>query len=265
MKNWKHLASGLLGLLLLASLAGSAFAAGGTAKVSKAGIMYYDTVEVEPGEEYTDSAGNQIPAALAYTDSAGKTTNYLPVPMLQELLDMEIKWKENYNSIVFGYLGEDMEITSGFSQEGDMPTYPSKPVLGIQDGPYTEIDPSVVDRTKGFSVMSADKARIQSFTGSGEVDSFSPLNGQYIVYEVTNNSSDVVRSVVRRVRTLPGTEAQKFTTVDIQPGETLVRAFQLDSDAEDMACTLGFYAGIPPYKASADNITDVTISLMQYK
>jgi len=261
MKTWKRLASGLLSLVLLVSVTGTVFAAAGKLQTGTAGIVVLDEVKVDPGAEYT-ADGAKIPAVVAYVDAAGKTHNYLPVEMLPDLLNVDVSWSEARNSVV---LGPTIEGIAGFDpstynpeEDPMLKENPTSPVKDAVKGPFTEIDPKTVKTSEKPVMIVEDKTKVQSVTGFSSGGYFDPELGKYIVLKVTNNGTAPVTCLAGREMTLGGSE--RFTSVDIEPGKTLTRAFSIADGTDDIHGT--FVCGVRSTDSSEANIT---VSLMQYK
>lgn len=264
MKTWKQFMAGMFTVALLASLIGTALAAGGKLQASTAGVVVQGQAKVEPGKSYT--VGKQrIPAVVDYEAPNGKTYHYLPVQMYTDYLNIWNNWSKKQNSIVLGAFVEDTE-DSGWSveildEEKELNATPRTAELGVQVGPFTEISPSLVDMTKKPTQVIDNKTRVQSITGYGSTGTFLPENGKYILLTITNNGKHQVRCIAELPYTLGVQEA--FPNVAIEPGKTLTRAFQIaegTTSAQFMysvSTTLGSW--------SAPEGADVTVTFMQYR
>ena len=263
MKNLKSFVSGMLAMVLAVSLVGTAAAAAGKLQIGTAGVIILDKVKVEPGKPYT-ADGADIPAVVTYQDPSGKIHNYLPVELLTSLLRIPSSWSETRNSVVLGvamerFTPENTPATGHVYPGGKKPGNPTEPVLGQTLGRFTEIDPETVDTTEGPTGIAEDQTRIQTVTGFSSEGVFIPENGKYVVFTVTNNGQKTVTCQVGLDIVLGRFE--RFPSVDIEPGKTLTRAFEIaDGTPEEQAGLVCAVRGfLPSYGA------DVTVSLMQYK
>lgn len=261
MKKWIRIFTGMLVMAAAICLAGSVAAAGGQIQVRNAGVVICDEVRVKPGENYVSSDKRTAPGVLTYTDSSGKTTDYLPVTLLSDLVDLQVSWSEERDSIVVGSTNENASVTFDYFIVGEEnpSDNPSSPVFGAKVGPFTEVDPKVVDRTQSPGLVCQDNTRVQCDHGYSYEDIFYPDIGKYIVVDVTNYGKTPVTFMAGRSPTLGTWE--RFVNVDIAPGETLTRAFSIDEDAELLKSTLccgirGVYV---------QDMVDVSFSMKQYK
>jgi len=261
MKKMRKLTSLLLALVMvfIACLAGSAAAAGEKIQASKAGVAVNDVIKVKLGESCTTSDGQRVPVVVTYTDAAGKATNYLPTSLLSDLLDLQITWSDKQNSVMLGNTMENVELETHVYPGGKIPANPSSPVMGTTHGPFTEVNPSAVDRMESPVGIDEDKTRVQPVTGFTTVGCYLASDGKYVVVEITNNGKTSVTSVVGRTRTLGGSE--RFTSVDVAPGKTLTRAFSIAENAEEQKSILSCSVR----GAKVTDAIDVTVSLKQYK
>ena len=260
MKKMKKLTSLLLVLVMSLALAVPCFAAAaGKVQFNLAGVYLHDNVKVNPGEDYTVD-GKKIPAVITYEDTAGSTNNYLPVQMISDLVDIPISWSEKRNSIVLGSTMENAVISTGNSLEGTLHQNPKKPTLGMVVGPFTEISPSKVNTKERPVGIVDDKTKVQTVTGFGTGGTFLPTDGKYIILTVTNNGKGEVACIAGRTPVMG--QFQDFPAVNIDPGKTLTRAFEIaDGILSEKA---GFSVSI----YSKDDVVDeanITVSLMQYK
>lgn len=259
MKNFKSFISGMLVMAMAICLAGSASAASDQIQVSKAGIVLSNKIRVQPGARYVSTDGREAPAVLTYTDSSGRTTDYVPLTLLDDLVDIESSWSEKRNCIVLGQNLDGVQASFEVYPGGKMTSKnPSSPVLGEKVGPFTTVAPSAVDQTQPYVGCDADKERIQG-RGYEASTVFLAETGKYVVLEVTNNGDNSITCYAGRERTL-GIQ-QRFSEVDIAPGKTLTWAFQADENAETMKSVL--YAGIRGTDVLEG--VDATFSMKQYQ
>lgn len=87
-----------------------------------------------------------------------------------------------------------------------------------------------------------------------------PIQGDYIIYTVTNNGQKRQYTTVLHQNPLDAAQAEPFSKVLVKPGETLVRVFHVGEAPNDMDCYLTFGVGEDYDRASG---SDVTVSLKQ--
>lgn len=252
--------SGALALVLLASLTGAAFAAAGKLEIGTGGVIVMDQVKAKPGEEYTVD-GKKIPAVVTYTDASGKSHNYVPVEMIPDYLDIPSSWSEKRNSVVLGPTTEGAEyhVTSGGPDSSLRNSIADAPVLGRKVGPLTEIDPKTVDTSEGPLLILEDKTKVETYTGFDSTVRANAMHGKHLVLTITNNGSNPLISRAGRTYTLNGYEG--LSSVKIEPGQTLVRAFEIDDEVDRIRNN--FVSSIMQYYNTVR--FNVTVSLMQYK
>lgn len=257
----KQFMAGMFTVALLASLIGTALAAGGKLQASTAGVVVMGQTKVEPGKTYT--VGEQsIPAVVDYEAPNGKTYHYLPVQMYTDYLNIQNKWSEQRGSIVLGHDKEAQNIQiRRVTDEEQLNEQPKNATLGVRVGAFTEVSPSLVDTTKKPTQVIDNKTRAQSITGYSSTGTFLPENGKYILLTITNNGKHQVRCIAELPYTLGVQEA--FPNVAIEPGKTLTRAFQIAEGTTaaqfmySVSTTLGSW--------SAPEGADVTVTFMQYR
>jgi len=259
--NWKPFVSGMCAMALLVSLTGTAFAAAGKLEIGTGGIVVADQVKVKPGTEYA-ADGKQIPAVVTYEDASGETHNYVPVEMISDYLDIPTSWSEKRNSVVLGPTSEGAVYQIFTDTDPVNPIRDSivkSPVLGARVGPFTEIDPKTVDMSEGPKGIMEDETKVETYTGFDTEDYINPQNGKHIVLTITNNGSSKVISRAGRAFMYVGYDA--LSRVEIEPGQTLTRAFAIDDDADRV------YRDFVSSIISSDHIEtmNVTVSLMQYE
>ena len=261
MKKLRPFFSGMLAMAMMITMVGTAFAAAGKLQVGTAGILVMDQVRVKPGEEYSVN-GKKIPAVVSYADASGTTYNYLPVQMMDDFLNVDVAWSEKRNSVVLGPTIESVESIDPSTYNPDEDPFlkenPTSPVKGAIVGPFTEIDPKTVKTSEKPVLIAEDKTKVQTVTGFSSGGYFNPKRGKYIVLKVTNNGTAPVTCLAGREMTLGGSE--RFTSVDIETGKTLTRAFSIADGIDDIHGT--FVCGVRSTDSSEANIT---VSLMQYK
>lgn len=261
--------AGILTVLLIAAMAGTALAAGGRLQAGSAGVVVLDKVKVEPGGTYT--VGKEtIPGVVDYQAANGKTYHYLPVEMFTDYLNVWNSWSEKRNSVVLGATMEGQElqvqVVTGDKEtlkEKALNERPKTAELGLCVGPFTEVSPSLVDTTKEPTQVVDDKTRAQSITGYGSSGTFLPENGRYILLTITNNGTSQVRCQAG----LPITMGvwDRFPSVALDPGKTITRAFQIAEGTTAEAAEFVYSASPMLSYLDAPDGADVTVSLMQYR
>ena len=242
---------GVLTLSLAASVAGFAQASE-TLQVlyNQAGISLFSEEKVSKGDYYTAPNGQKVPSVITYIDSKGGTTNYLSVRQIAELLGIEIAWNSKTGNVD---IEPRPETNIGNVQIGNQSAPTTIPKYGEKVGPFTEIDPAQVDTEQDCVVSTATVRTISTAGTSGlEVPCFAEY-ANHIVYTVTNNG-DNPQLVSVRQKTPMGT-THSFTTVLLPAGETLCRAFYLESGAEDIQSVLEF--GTIGYMNLETDVTEV--------
>lgn len=210
-----------------------------------------DVVKVKPGDSYPVD-GQRLPTAVTYTGTDGKLYYYLPAQMMSDYFNVRLGWNEEQNSVVLG--------ASSSGEAGPKGPNPTKPTIGARVGPYKEIAASGVDMKQSPSLICDDKTHVQTVTGVHGGSSFLAANGKYAVLRVTNNGKERITCLVGQPALLG--DPVYFPAVDIEPGHTLTRAFELDGgtpmEKDDLLFDIRGAAG-----TSAP--VDATFSLMQFK
>lgn len=252
MKKYKSFFTGMLAMISILVLSGTALAASGQLQISGAGLVIMDVVKVKPGDSYPVD-GQRLPTAVTYTGTDGKLYYYLPAQMMSDYFNVRVGWSEEQNSVVLG---------ASSSNEASQPKgpNPTKPTIGARVGPYKEIASRDVNTKQRPSLIIDDKTRVQTVTGIHMGSSFRPENGKYVIFRVTNNGKERVTCLAGQPAMLG--EPIYFPAVDLEPGHTLTRAFELDGDAPMENDNLLFdIRGA----AGTSAPVDVTFSLMQFK
>ena len=263
MKTWKQFMAGMLTVVLIASMAGTALAAGGKLQVGSAGVVVLDKVKVEPGGTYTVGK-EQIPGVVDYQAANGKSYHYLPAQMLTDYLNIWNNWSEKRKSVVLGATMEGVELEARVvTKEEALNERPKTAELGVSVGPFTEVSPSLVDTTKEPTQVIDDKTRAQSITGYGNSGIFLPENGKYILLTITNNGTTQVRCQAGLPLRLGVWD--RFPSVALDPGKTLTRAFQIAEGTTAEAAEFIYNASPMLSFMEAPDGADVTVSLMQYR
>lgn len=272
MKCLKSRSQFLLGMvvtLLAVLLVGSASAvATGQVSFNQIGIRLFGESKVTAGESFKASNGQEVPSVITYTDAAGGKTNYLSVRQISDLLDAEVSWNSEVNTVDFAtYNGPAVQPTfQGVLGSGDEETpspFPNKAEIGVIHGAFQEIDPPTVDTSSDPAGTLLRNTRITADrTGFPSISySFHPAAGKYVLFQVTNNGTTTQAVTVERVKTVSNNRTEPFSTVTLAPGQTVTRAFSISSDSSRLERTLEF--GVDPIGRPAG--VDITVSLMQYK
>lgn len=252
MKRYKSFFAGVLAMLSVLTLTGTALAASGRLQISSAGLVIMDEEKIKPGDSYLVD-GYRIPAAVAYTGTDGKPYYYLPAQMMSDYFNVRLGWSEEQNSVVLGALA------SGTASRPKGPN-PTKPTLGARVGPYKEVAAKTVDTKRQPSLICDDKTHVQTVTGIHGGGSFLATNGKYAVLRVTNNGKERITCLAGQPALLG--EPTYFPAVDIEPGNTLTRAFELDGGTPKENDELLFeILGA----AGTSGQVDATFSLMQFE
>ena len=261
MKNLKSFFSGMLAMAMIMTLTGTAVAAAGKLQVGTSGVVVLDQVKVKPGEEYAVE-GKKIPAVVTYSNASGQTHNYVPVDMISDYLDIPTSWSEKRNSVVLGPTSEGAEYHITTSDDPDNPIRNSivkAPVFGKKVGPLTEIDPKTVDTSEGPLLILEDETKVDTYVGFDSTVRANVMHGKHLVLTITNNGTNPLISRAGRTYTLNGYES--LSSVKIEPGQTLVRAFEIDDEVDRIRNN--FVSSIMQYYNTER--FNVTVSLMQYK
>lgn len=260
---------GMAVMLVIALLVGSVSAvAAGQVSFNQAGVRLFGEPRVTAGESYKAANGQEVPSVITYTDEAGGKTNYLSVRQISDLLDAEVSWNSELNSVDFAtYNGPNTEPkVHGVLVTGDeeVPSpFPNEAELGATHGAFTEIAPETVDTSgEPASTLLKDTRITAERTGFPTLAyGFHPMAGKYVVFQVTNNGTKTQAVTVERVKTISNSRTEPFTTVTLAPGQTVKRAFSISSNSTQLERTLEF--GVDPIDRP-DGV-DITVSLMQYK
>ncbi len=251
MKKYTSFFAGMLVMISVLALSGTALAASGQLQISGAGLVIMDVVKVKPGDSYPVD-GQRLPTAVTYTGTDGKPYYYLPAQMMSDYFNVRLGWSEEQNSVVLGASSSDAAGPKGPN--------PTKPTIGAKVGPYKEVAAKTVDTKQKPSLISDDKTHVQTVTGVHGGSSFLAANGKYAVLRVTNNGKERITCLVGQPALLGA--PVYFPAVDIEPGHTLTRAFEQDGGAskenDDLLFDIQGAAG-------TSGAVDVTFSLMQFK
>lgn len=267
---------GIVATLIVVSLAGTASAAtNGQVSFNQIGIRLFGESKVTAGESYKAPNGQEVPSVITYTDEAGGKTNYLSVKQLSELLDAEVSWNSETNSVDFATYSGTAAGTSTDSftweiishdEDGDtlLSPYPDKAELGVKHGAFTEVDPSAVNTSADpTSILLQDTHITADLIGFPDMAyTFLPAVGKHVFFQVTNNGDKPQAVTVARVKAISNDRMELFTTVTANPGQTVTRAFSVSPESTNgLDATLQFR--VTPIDRSSN--TDITVSLMQYQ
>lgn len=256
-------ALGVLAAFTVSTLAEPVLAAGSQILYNRVGVSLFDEVRYAAGETFTGENGQELPSSITYVDAAGGMTNYLPVRRIAELFNTRIEWNGAESLVEI----DPSNYSGGSYTTGDIPleTLPTVPVYGTVSGAFEEIDPATVERdTEGVrSSFYMQNARIQTERyGMPEYTAnFADPDCNCVFFTVTNNGNEPVAvNVMRSVSPLTSGVVERFTKVQLDPGETITRAFRMAEDADPLQCSLIF--NIRP--VAVRGATDVTLTLEQF-
>ena len=227
-----------LAVLMLSSLSAPVLAAdyGGKVAYDQAGILRFGVEKVKPGQSYLAPDGQSVPSVITYTDPSGGKTNYLPVQLLAELVDVPVTWNAWQKSVSIGCDPREV-IVDGSNALPSEEKKVSVPEYGQRVGVFTEIDPSTMDAKWTRSTMPRE---MTATVKNGLHDYVIPgYPGQISLVKVTNNgTNDQLVRVYHEPTVTNGSDAEAFASVILTPGQTLTRAFRADDDADTLKTTL---------------------------
>lgn len=251
MKKYKSFFAGMLVMISVLALSGTALAASGQLQISDAGLVISDVVKVKPGDTYPVD-GQRLPAVVAYTGTDGKPYYYLPAQMWTDYFNVRVGWDEEKGNVVLGAPASGEARSKGPN--------PTKPTIGARVGAYKEIASKDVNMKQRPSLICDDGTRVQTVTGIHMSGSFRWESGRYVVLKIANNGKERITCLVGQPAMLG--EPTYFPAVDIEPGHTLTRAFELDSgtpkEKDDILFDIRGAAG-------TSEPVDVKFSVMQFK
>ena len=251
MKKYASFFAGMLVMISVLALSGTALAASGQLQVSGAGLVIADAVKIKPGDIYSVD-GQQLPAAVTCTGTDGKLYYYMPAQMWTDYFNVQVGWSEEQNSVVLGAPSSGEAGTEGPN--------PTKPTIGAKVGPYKEVAAKTVDTKQKPSLICDGKTHVQTVTGIRMSGSFRWENGRYVVLKLANNGKGRITCLAGQPAMLG--EPTYFPAVDIEPGRTLTRAFELNGGTPEEKDNILFdIRGA----AGTSEPVDVTFSVMQFK
>ena len=251
MKKYASFFAGMLVMISVLALSGTALAASGQLQVSGAGLVIADAVKIKPGDIYSVD-GQQLPAAVTCTGTDGKLYYYMPAQMWTDYFNVQVGWSEEQNSVVLGAPSSGEAGTEGPN--------PTKPTIGAKVGPYKEVAAKTVDTKQKPSLICDDKTHVQTVTGIRMSGSFRWENGRYVVLKLANNGKGRITCLAGQPAMLG--EPTYFPVLYIEPGRTLTRAFELNGGTPEEKDNILFdIRGA----AGTSEPVDVTFSVMQFK
>ena len=261
-------------------LAGAASAAAGQVSLNQAGIRVFGESVAEAGQSIQAPNGQEVPAVITYTDAKGGKTNYLSIGQLARLLDMEVTWNSEKNTVDIATWngtpsatihivgdGETATVTPGEGVDVNVVTgpeaHPDKPEYGVTHGAFREIDPATVDTTQTPVRIFLQNTQItaEDIGCPTMMYEFSLETGKYVLFEVTNNGATEQVVKVARQTTIASSRRESFTSVSLAPGKTLARAFELLPGSSHLECRMLFE--VDP--ANWGGGTDIMVSMTQYE
>lgn len=226
--------AGLVVGVLALGLATTVWAAFGSVSYSAVDIQFWSGDEahtIASGDTYTGENGAQVPASITYIDENNGGTTFVSLRKVAELLDAPIHWDGESEKIYFGTSSINGDVTT--ETDTDTPSaqpLPTAPVLDVKAGPFTEVAP--LGAEKGIETPLLQEASFSSRTGfiNQRYEIFEPY-GRYVEITVTNHGDPVEMRVCRPYFTANDLSADAFTTVRIESGQTMTRAFLMDEGA----------------------------------
>lgn len=258
-------ALGVVAAFAVTALAEPVLAAGGELLYNRVGVSLFGAERYAAGDTFTGENGLEQPASITYVDEKGGLTNYLPIRLIAELLDARIAWNAETSTVELEPpVTGDVSFSQG--ESGSAAEVASAPVYGTVLGAFEEIDPTAVERDAEalLPTFYINGTRIQAERGGMPeyTKTFSSAKGDCIFFTVTNNGElpQVVR-VMRSVSPLSDGTRERFTSVQVEPGQTLTRAFRVAEDANPLQYELMFRVDAASEGSGA---TDVTLTLEQF-
>ena len=95
----KNFTSGFVCAALLLGCTGAALAAGGQIMLNTSGYDINGEVIAGKGEYIEAPSGAEVPAVISYEDENGGVTNYIPVRVVAEQLNMPLAWESGSFSL----------------------------------------------------------------------------------------------------------------------------------------------------------------------
>ena len=269
-KRMTIILTGTLALALLLTAAAGALSKGGKIAYNQVNLSVFGEPKVTAGQTYRLENGLEIPSSINYTHEAGGDTTYVPIRVLAELLGANLTWNSETKTADFAALQSVTPSDAIISSGTDSPPaddISGKPSYGQRAGAFEEIDPgtlSMREDSERHMPMNYIKDMRAQYPYGCDFPEYTldvrPVRGEYIVYTVTNNGQKQQYATVVHQNPLDAARAEAFSKAAVKPGETLVRVFRVDEDANRMDCSLTF--GV---RGDLDDRSDsdVTVSLTQ--
>jgi len=276
LKKLTPFAAGAASFAILIAAAVPASASGYNISLNEAGIRVHHIQMVKQGEGFTAADGQQVPSTLTYTDAAGGKTHYVAANQIAKLLNAEVSWSDEDQSVVFGP-SEDSDggviITVGEDKKPEDrvpdPDLVTVPEYGKIVGGLEEVDPATtpfINDIYHCCGCVAQDLRMQVHLGQFPefrvMAKTPPYSSTHVVFKITNNGDTEVYSEVQQVKTIGSGIRENFTSVAVLPGETLTRVFRIVDGANPLETIMEYQARSLMDYYNPDS--DVTVSLMHY-
>lgn len=257
---------GFLSATLVFSLVTSALAFAGQVSFGGVNIAVFGQKQVDAAESFATVGGAQVPSSLTYTDEAGGGTVYLPMRLMAELLDTDIAWRADSKTVNFGvpdsaYNGNSIEVSlgdEGTNAVNDVDPIVDAPKIGVQAGPFTEIEPKPGMKD---GMIFLEEADFSSPTGLFGQRYYADSQFKYAEITITNHGAPVC-FVVAQADALRGGIKAQFSRVRLDTGESMTRAFAVGDSESELSRWL--YLSVETI-GSTKSITDITADVRMYK
>ena len=268
-KQFPPFLAGALTAALVIGMVGTALAAtNGTVRFDGVTVSVWPAQQGETlasGDTFTTENGTQAPSVITYVDEQGGGTTFMSLRKLAELLDAPIGWDGETQTVLFAQsspVDGDVDLEIGSTEPQVDPSVLAEPQLGITAGPFTEIAP-LADKGDCPQARLMGPAELKADTDleNQRYDIFEPY-GRYVEITVTNHGDPVTVNVCRPYFTSVG-ESEGFSTVQVNTGETLTRAFLMEEDAEWPTNFLRL--DVRKLNHNPDETVDITWSVLQYR
>ena len=94
--------AGVAFTLVILAMGATALAASGQISFNTVNVAWNGETGIPTGSTITAPNGQQVPSSILYTDEAGGTTNYLSIRAISDLLNVEISYDADTNTIYLG-------------------------------------------------------------------------------------------------------------------------------------------------------------------
>ena len=247
--------------LLLFSVVSTAVATGGTLGYNQVNVSIFGEQKISADKSIVTPNATTIPTTMTYTDETGKDTTYISMRKMAELLGTDVSWDGATNTVDFDFRW-DSEVIIEVGEPNATPSYEqmaTAPIIGLQAGPFTEIEPR---KDKGRPIIQLDNADFRSKTGFiNQYFSIDPQRGNYIEIEVTNHGAPLGFRVAQPIMLSSNASVNSFSPVRLNEGDTMTRAFIMgETDVEMdrfLKLTIVAFGGL-------DHETDITVNVTQY-